>query len=258
MAKRASEVEMPPKNGASQARRHEIVAASIEQDIVQGRVTPGSALPSERKLGEAFKVGRTTVREALLTLRRRGLIEIRNGMPARVVSPDSKLIVGDIGMLARRFGGTPEGVRHLQHARALLETGLAREAALYGSAEAKRLIDEAFCSNEAAVADLERFAETDVAFHFAIAKASQNPIILTLHEVVRGWLTEQRLVSRQASRPPELVVGEHRPIRDAIMAGDGNAAAAAMEAHLAAVVRAYWLAMTPAFARSASEPGVQT
>jgi DNA-binding FadR family transcriptional regulator len=231
------------------ARRHESVAASIEQDIVLGRIGPGAALPSERNLVEKFKVGRTTVREALLTLQRRGLIEVRNGAPARVITPDTKMIVGDVGMLARRYGGTPDGIKHLQHARALIETGLAREAALYASPEARQEIQKAFDENAASVDDLERFAETDIDFHFAIAKASQNPIFLSLHEALRGWLAEQRLVSRRAERHPVDVVAEHRPILLAILNRDGSGAAAAMEAHLAAVVRAYWLAMTPAFAR---------
>jgi GntR family transcriptional regulator, sialic acid-inducible nan operon repressor len=239
--------------GLRAAKRHESVAASLEQDIVLGRIGPGVTLPSERGLVERFKVGRTTVREALLTLQRRGLIEVRNGVPARVITPDTDMIVGDVGMLARRYGRTPDGIRHLQHARALVETGLAREAALYASPEARQEIQRAFDENAASVNDLERFAETDVTFHFAIAKASQNPIFLSLHEALRGWLAEQRLVSRRAERFPADVIAEHRPILQAILNRDGSGAAAAMEAHLAAVVRAYWLAMTPAFARG-SQP----
>jgi GntR family transcriptional regulator, sialic acid-inducible nan operon repressor len=236
--------------GSKVTRRHESVVASLEQDIVLGHIGPGAALPSERGLVEKFKVGRTTIREALLTLQRRGLIEVRNGVPARVITPDTKMIVGDVGMLARRYGATPDGIRHLQHARALVETGLAREAALYASPESRQDIQKAFDENAASIEDLERFAQTDVAFHYSIAKASQNPIFLSLHEALLGWLAEQRLVSRRAERFPVDVVAEHESILKAIMNRDGVRAAAAMEAHLASVVRAYWVAMTPAFARS--------
>ncbi len=235
--------------GSKATRRHEAVAASLEQDIVMGHIGPGAALPSERGLVEKFKVGRTTVREALLTLQRRGLIEVRNGVPARVITPDTNMIVGDVGMLARRYGATPDGIRHLQHARALVETGLAREAALYASAEAREEIQKAFKDNAGSINDLERFAETDVAFHYCIAKASLNPIFLSLHEALRDWLAKQRLVSRRAKRFPADVVAEHQLIVEAILNRDGVRAAAAMEAHLASVVRAYWVAMTPAFAR---------
>jgi DNA-binding FadR family transcriptional regulator len=230
-------------------RRHETVVQQIEDDILSQRLGVGMSLPSERVLSERFKVGRATVREALLTLRRRGLIEGANGVPARVVSPKVDGLVREISVHARRYSETPEGVRHLQHARALLEIGLAREAALYANDEDKQAIARALALNEEAIGNQERFTKADIAFHFAIAKASHNPIFVTLHESMFDWLADQRQVSSRAARLAEDVVVEHRRILEAILKRDGAAAADAMEFHLAAVVRAYWAAMTPAFAR---------
>lgn len=231
------------------ARRHETVAQQIENDILSQRLGVGVSLPSERVLSERFKVGRATVREALLTLRRRGLIEGANGAPARVTGPKVDALIREVSVHARRYSETPEGVRHLQHARALLEIGLAREAALYATDEDRQAIAEALNLNEAAIGNQEQFTQTDIAFHFAIATASHNPIFITLHESMFDWLADQRQVSSRAARLARDVVVEHRRILDAILKRDGAGAADAMEAHLAAVVRAYWAAMTPAFAR---------
>jgi GntR family transcriptional regulator, sialic acid-inducible nan operon repressor len=242
-------------NAGLARRRHDAVTESLQSDIMSGVLSAGTTLPSERALSERFSVGRTTIREALLTLKRRGLIEIRNGAPARVTEPSTKSLVSDVNMFVRRFGETPEGVRYMQHARALLEVGLAREAALFASEKDRDAIKAAFDANVDCADDLAKFAETDIGFHFAIAQASHNPIFIAMHDAVRHWLTNQRLLSRSAARTPETVVAEHAPILAAILDRDGAGAAAAMEAHLAQVVRNYWLAMTPAFARVAMPEG---
>jgi DNA-binding FadR family transcriptional regulator len=249
MGAKVQESAQAGKGSRSGARRHETVVQQIEDDILSQRLGIGMSLPSERALSERFKVGRATVREALLMLRRRGLIEGANGVPARVVSPKVDALVREISVHARRYSETPEGIRHMQHARALLEIGLAREAALYATDEDRQAIANALDINEAAIGNQERFTETDIAFHFAIAKASHNPIFLTLHESMFDWLADQRQVSSRAARLAKDVVVEHRRILDEILSRNGAGAADAMEAHLAAVVRAYWAAMTPAFAR---------
>ena len=62
----------------------EQVAAHLEREILEGKINPGDRLPPERDLQIRFGVGRPAIREALITLRRAGLIELGNGVPARV------------------------------------------------------------------------------------------------------------------------------------------------------------------------------
>src|SRR2546422_2915617 len=58
------------------ASRSQQLCEAIEEDIVYGRLTPGSRL-DETQLGGRFGVSRTPIREALLQLASSGLVEIR-------------------------------------------------------------------------------------------------------------------------------------------------------------------------------------
>lgn len=59
--------------------RTEIVEARLMQAISAGALIEGERLPSESELSDLFGVAVLTVREALSTLRHRGLIETRRG-----------------------------------------------------------------------------------------------------------------------------------------------------------------------------------
>ena len=55
------------------------VALQIETAILEGKLSPGEKIPSERDLQNIFKTGRGVVREALRELKQKGLIETRRG-----------------------------------------------------------------------------------------------------------------------------------------------------------------------------------
>lgn len=65
----------PLQNGA----RGDVVARRIGEAIGLGLVADGEQLPSESDLAGAFNVSTVTLREALSTLRERGLVETRRG-----------------------------------------------------------------------------------------------------------------------------------------------------------------------------------
>jgi len=230
-------------------KRWEAVAEHIELMLLSREFPDGERLPSERELMERFGVGRSSVREALFVLEKRGLITVTAGTAARAALPSPRILVGELSAIARHILARPEGMRHFQHARALFEVGLAREAALRIGPEDLADLTAALAANEAAIGDSERFRRTDLEFHFAIAKSSRNPIFTALHNAMSEWLSEQRRVSSRAGVQAAQVFSEHKRIYDAILARDATAAATAMEDHLATVARNFWLAMTPPFAR---------
>lgn len=55
------------------------VAADIEADIANGRLAPGSKLPTELELAHQYGVGRISARRALQELAGRGLVTIVHG-----------------------------------------------------------------------------------------------------------------------------------------------------------------------------------
>jgi DNA-binding FadR family transcriptional regulator len=228
--------------------RYEEIAEHIELMVLSGETPAGTKLPSERDLMERFGVGRSTVREALFALKKRGLLAVNGGARARVTSPDPRFVLGEFNPVVRRMLASPDGVRHFQHARALLEVALAREAAMRAAKDGIARISAALEANRSAIDDAALFTETDLEFHLAIARACGNPMFTALHDAMLDWLADQRRVSRSAGAESETVYLEHKRVHDAIVRRDAVEAMSAMEDHLANVVRNYWRAQAPAFA----------
>src|SRR5215469_6184395 len=59
----------------------------LAAEIAAGRFPPGDQLPKEEELVERYAVSRTTVRQTIQNLVRRGLIEIRRGKGTFVLEP---------------------------------------------------------------------------------------------------------------------------------------------------------------------------
>ncbi|WP_363321342.1 winged helix-turn-helix domain-containing protein [Saccharomonospora sp.] len=57
----------------------EQVADDLRADIKSGRLAPGSRLPNELELATIYGVARVTIRNALASLRREGLIIVTRG-----------------------------------------------------------------------------------------------------------------------------------------------------------------------------------
>ena len=223
-------------------RRHEEIAEHLELLIVRGELRPDDALPSERELMTRFGAARSSVREALFLLRRKGLAEMRAGARTRVTRPSAERLIGDLSGAAQLLARRPGGARSLQQARALLEIGLAREAARGATPEAVARLGEALEDNRRA-GDLDEFERTDLAFHRRLAEASGNDVFVALTDAFGDWLAEQRWISARSGVSFETVVAEHEAILEAIRAGDPAAAQDAMQAHLDAVVERYWAAL---------------
>src|SRR5688572_21418274 len=86
----------PTSNPIRRRKLYEEVAARIEDMIHGGRFAPGDQLPSEKDIMEELGVGRSTVREAMLSLRRMGLVTVRSGERARVTAPTANVLVDEL------------------------------------------------------------------------------------------------------------------------------------------------------------------
>src|SRR5262249_50376917 len=201
---------------------------------------PGDPLPSERELMAHFGVGRPAIREALFALQRMGLVVVANGERARVSSPTTKTLLGELSGAARLILAKPEGMRPFQQARPLFECALAEEAARVATLDDVRALEKALKSNEETIGDDVRFMRTDVAFHFAVATIPRNPIYVALHEAIVEWLEDQRSVSLRRTGTDRLAYESHREVFEAIEARDPAQAGQAMRRHLDEIARRYW------------------
>jgi GntR family transcriptional regulator, sialic acid-inducible nan operon repressor len=208
------------------------VAAHLEREILAGNLKPGDRLPPERDLRAMFGVGRPAIREALIKLQESGLIEIGNGMPARVTAPDAARILAGMVPAVQQFLANTEGQRQLQGVRLILEVGLVRHAARHSTPSDLARLEEAVAANKKAMGDREEFIRTDVAFHFQFAKIVRNPVFRAIYDAMSSWLQEQRRVAPIKTRDFKIAYDAHKRIFDAVASRDPDAAEAAMQDHL--------------------------
>ncbi len=205
------------------------VAADILKLIVGGDVEPGKNLPAERKLACMLGVSRVSVRAALQTLKAQGFVDAVQGGGTRVVSRAA----GADPALAELVRLDRSNMLDLMELRCEIEVWAARRAAETATEESIVMLRETQQAMTRKGADK---AAADVAFHMAIAKASDSVIYRHLLGVVRGTLAEMLTYHRTelfASREDDAtVLRHHMAIVDAIEARDPDGAAAAMRDHL--------------------------
>ena len=114
------------KSQTSQHRPYQEVGALIRNLIVQTPYNPGDRLPPEREIAEMLDVTRTVVREALIMLEIKGLVEVRRGAGIYVLDN----AVGEGAAESADINHCNDaGPFELLQARQLLESNIAEFAA---------------------------------------------------------------------------------------------------------------------------------
>ena len=215
------------------------VVALLEDEIVRGVRPLGDQLPSERELMRLFGVGRPAIREALFTLRRKGLVKVGNGTRARVTQPTPAAILGELSGAARHLLEQPGGQQHFQEARSFFEIALARYAARHSTPKDLARLEAALAANRASIDDLPAFKRTDIDFHFVLAEIPRNPIFPAIHDAMVDWLTNQRDVTLEVAGQVQIAYKAHERIFKAVASRDADAAEKAMAAHLKQLYQVY-------------------
>jgi GntR family transcriptional regulator, sialic acid-inducible nan operon repressor len=227
-------------------RLYEEVEQRLADEITSGRLKAGDSIPSERDLMQRFGVGRPAVREALLSLRNKGLLRIGAGERTRVSKPTLEAVVEGVSAPVSLMLATPDGIRHLQHARRFFECALARHAAMHATRLEIEVLRARLEANRSTLADPQAFERTDVEFHYEMALVTGNPIFASLHQATVGWLMQQRTISMMQAGAMQAAFRHHRKVFEAIEAHDADAAEQAMGSHLQSVERYYWKTVAPA------------
>jgi GntR family transcriptional repressor for pyruvate dehydrogenase complex len=208
----------------------EEIIERISAYILDRGLAAGDKLPPERELMTSFRVGRSTIREAIKALRAVGVVEVTARGP----------VVG---------GGRPEGLakslawgilisvraaNEAIEARRVLEVALARMAAERATDEEVGEIGRALDAMRSA-RKRDNYVGADLRFHAAIARGAHNTLLqsvtVTLQELNRSWMQRNTDVEREHQQH---AYGEHEAIYEALRVRDAAAAAAAMDAHLEA------------------------
>ncbi|TCO58231.1 FadR/GntR family transcriptional regulator [Actinocrispum wychmicini] len=211
----------------SPIRAYERVVDQIEQAVFTGRLRPGARLPSERDLMTQFGVSRSTIREALRVLQSNGMIQSRAGDPRGpeilAASPEN------LHKSMRRLARTSMSLGELLQFRMLLEGSAYLLAARLRSADELAEMDVALAAMAAAVDEgYSAFSDADVAFHEAVARATQNTLIVVCSDVVREVVVDliaDRIAHAADQRALMLsYLRHHTEVLQAIRDGDGELA----------------------------------
>jgi GntR family transcriptional regulator, transcriptional repressor for pyruvate dehydrogenase complex len=215
----------------------------ITEMIRTGNYAPGDRLPSERKLAEQLKVGRTSVREAIRQLEVVGLVESRLGLGTFVKDPSNEVLQSTF---ISHVLPDQETIQKLFDLREIIEVEAAARAAQradeYQIAHMRhwlQMVETYIARNDA-----HGITMADVEFHRHIIIATDNDILVNLMDSIVDLLRDMRDASSNiAAHLPEIVTG-HRRILEAIAAGDSEAARQAMKDHLATIrkrVKELWV-----------------
>jgi GntR family transcriptional repressor for pyruvate dehydrogenase complex len=210
----------------------EQIADQIEKRILNGELRSGDRLPTERELAEQFRASRTAVREAMKILAQQGLIEMRPGRGTIVIDGAPEAMQNSIGLVMKLKLGEVGGSDDLVEVREILETEIAALAAARATNEEIAAMREAVRVMDESLRDADAYIAADNQFHQALAKATQNALILIFVDSIVNPLSEQRKQIFAVEGGPERGQFHHRRILESIIRRDPENARAAMRAHL--------------------------
>jgi GntR family transcriptional repressor for pyruvate dehydrogenase complex len=225
--------EYPPPQLAPFAAREPLttlIANQLLSYLLDGDLKPGDRMPSERRLAESMAVGRGAVREAIKALALLGLVEIRPGSGTFLKRAADSGVLSDSIEWGLLLG--VQRLRDLIEARGYLEVLLAGLAAERRRESDCESLGEALEKMQQAGHDNVRFTDADLEFHTRIWVAADNSslsqVMSSIRMLLQAWISRVMLAEEDPSR----TVGEHRPIYEAIVARDVNAAHFAMASHM--------------------------
>jgi GntR family transcriptional repressor for pyruvate dehydrogenase complex len=213
----------------------EMVAEQIIEKITGGELPPGSRLPAQRDLARQLGVGRSSVREAINALVVMGYLEPFQGKGTFIKALLPNADAG-IGKLNAAFSAS--SIFDLMEARDLLECRSAALAAERADDRHIRKLKAAMQAVAGTESDYAIFLDADIRFHAAVADAAGNVVLRELTKLVLEKVVAHHNELKTALLPPayrDLSIRTAKRIVEAIVAGDGEAAARWMARHLDAI-----------------------
>ena len=218
-------------------RAYEDIVQQVLTLIENGKLKRGDQLPSERELTEAFKVSRTTVREAIRTLESMKLLQCRQGNGTYVLASSEEALIQP---LAAALFNANDNIRDIFYIRKIIEPHVASLAAENATPQEVEEMEKILHEQEACIGRGGSVLETNTLFHNRLAGATKNRVIERLllalidllHQAREDYLSDDERNAR-AKRSLE----GHQQILTAIKNGDCDGALTLMLQHLEDIER---------------------
>ena len=200
------------------------VLDAMAEMIERAGLQVGDRLPPEVAIASALGVGRSTIREALNRWEGLGLIRRRRG-DGTYLTAKVRTSKGPLPTMVHLEG---EAILRLLDMRRVIESGTVRRAAVNATLAQRQQISRLCDRLLVVVAAGQPYRAADSAFHAAICDATGNPMFGDL-------LQRMDEAFERSAESPFSVPGfgltsfpPHRHLSDAVVAGDSDAAEAAL------------------------------
>jgi GntR family transcriptional regulator, transcriptional repressor for pyruvate dehydrogenase complex len=207
---------------------YEDVARQIERLILK-KLRPGDKLPSERELAELLSVSRSSIRDAIRSLELAGMVEPRQGAGTIVREITANSVTTPFANALKR---KEELMGELLDFRKMIEPPLAARAATHASADEISEMEDILKRQEVKLREGASTVGEDSEFHYAVAMASGNSVVLKVLDILMDLLRDTRERTLQIEGRPQKSLAGHHKILSAIKRHDAEAAKAAMRRHI--------------------------
>ena len=216
----------------------DMVVEQILKQIHDKKLPPGSSLPAQRELAVMLGVGRSSIREAVNVLVARGYLEPIQGKGTFIKDTlqTSERQFEKLSIAARK-----SSFFDLMEARTVLECKTAALVATRVSVKGLEKLQDRFktLSEETEQGSYAVFLESDMAFHYALAEATDNKLICEMTKFVLQLLSEHhgRIKTDHLSRTyRKRSVNSLGRVLTAVSSQDPISAAQWMEKHLNVII----------------------
>ena len=203
----------------------------IRRYIVENGLQAGDRFPTDVTLSGKLGLGLSRLRHALRTLHQLGIVDRRRKAGTFLSRPDPSHLAEHISVHVDLGTYTPADIRR---ARAMLEHGIAAEAARNRTSRDLLAMKVALESMEAGEGDYETVNTADHAFHQAILAAANNPLAMVFSKVITaGFKRLSADLQVFTGEPYGVVLSEHRAIFENISKQKHQEAGEIMYHHIA-------------------------
>jgi GntR family transcriptional repressor for pyruvate dehydrogenase complex len=174
-------------------------------------------------------VSRSSIRDAIRSLELMGMVEPRQGAGTIVREISSESLINPLANAVRHKG---ELVAELLDFRMMLEPQLAARAATRASDDEIAEMEDILQRQDSKLRAGESTIAEDSEFHYAIALASGNSVVLKVLDTLMDLLRDSRERSLQVEGRQQKSLAGHRRILTAIKRHDSEASKVAMRRHI--------------------------
>jgi GntR family transcriptional repressor for pyruvate dehydrogenase complex len=199
--------------------------------ITKGHLKPGEKLPSERAMALELGVSRQSIREAIYRATTAGLMEVRQGEGAFIISSLKGNLRQPLSILLEEQA---EKVFEFLEIRKVIEGWCAEKASEAARPADLKKMQEVLKKMEKAMPAESVWEKADLEFHSFIAAATHNVLAMHVMEGLKDSFQTYFRVKKYSTKPErkDVLLGQHRRILEAIRQKDPKKARKKIMEHL--------------------------